>query len=745
MHMHRTPLRLFRIALLATLVPAALQPQNNSDSLRIARLTALGRLWGVVKYFHPAFLEREVLWDPATIVAIDRVSNAKSTEEYGAAVSEMLASLRDPATRVTRKKPPSEALAGTSRGGRHWEVIGSDSTLVIALPNLDDYSAAMRSLDSALPDVRRASSIVFDLRGPEPDEIGTSAYIFADSVNVYLPASSVAAPSQRRRMHSGFVPQQGGTSGGYWSGAYEQAGAVINVTTPNRSRRIIFLANPGSDIPPVAFALRGNGQGAIVVDGKTAQLAAGADTYRVALGEGLEAIVRLGEMTGKATADTAVTRDSTGDVPLRVALAFARRPVTAPPTASPRLMYVPAAESPYASSKYPGTAYRVLAAYRWWNAIYYFYPYKHLIGEDWSATLPRSIRLLEAARDSLEYAQAAAEMVTYIHDSHGGVTASVALANFLGRVPIAVQLQYIAGQPVVISVADDSATKASGIAVGDLILKVDGEDVAARRARRAKYTAYSTLQSLDAKIATRLLWGVDSTPAQVTVRDRNDRVRELSLPRRAALGMLTQYPRAGPIMKMLPGNIGYADLSLLSVAMVDSMFEMFKNTKAIILDDRGYPQGTAWSIAPRLSDKETVPAASFQRPLVMSPDSSEWTTYSFVQYTPPTTKWRYHGKTVLLVDERTVSQAEHTGLFFEAANKTTIVGSPTMGANGDVTTVALPGGLYARFTGHDVRHADGRLLQRVGLQPDVVVRPTLAGIRAGRDDVLERALEILKK
>lgn len=743
--MHRAPLSLLRIALLATLVPAALQPQNNSDSLRIARLTALGRLWGVVKYFHPAFLEREVLWDPATIVAIDRVSNAKSTEEYGAAVSEMLASLRDPATRVTHKKPPSAVLAGTSRGGPHWEVVGSDSTLVIAVPDLNDFSGAIHSLSSALADVRRASSIVFDLRGPEPDEIGNSAYIFAASVNASLPASSVAAPSQRRRMHSGFVSQQGGPSGGYWSGAYEQAGEVINASTPNRSRRIIFLTNPGSDIPPVAFALRGNGQGAIVVDGTTAQLAAGADTYRVALGEGLEAIVRLGDVKGTATADTAVTRDASGDVPLRVALALARRPVTAPSTASPRPMHVPAPESPYASSKYPGTAYRVLAAYRWWNAIYYFYPYKHLIGEDWSATLPRSIRLLEAARDSLEYAQATAEMVTYIHDSHGGVTASVALANFLGRVPTALQLQYIAGQPVVISVTDDSATKASGIAVGDVILKVDGEDVAVRRARRAKYTAYSTPQSLDASIARRLLWGVDSTPAQVTVRDRNDRVRELSLPRRAALAMLIQYPRAGPIMKMLPGNVGYVDLPLLTVPMVDSMFEMFKNTKAIILDDRGYPQNTVWSIAPRLTDKETVPAAVFQRPLVMSPDSSEWTTYSFVQYTSPTTKWRYHGKTVLLVDERTVSHAEHTGLFFEAANKTIIVGSPTMGANGDVTTVALPGGLYARFTGHDVRHADGRQLQRVGLQPDVVVRPTLAGIRAGRDEVLERALEILKK
>ena len=45
------------------------------------------------------------------------------------------------------------------------------------------------------------------------------------------------------------------------------------------------------------------------------------------------------------------------------------------------------------------------------------------------------------------------------------------------------------------------------------------------------------------------------------------------------------------------------------------------------------------------------------------------------------------------------------------------------------------------FGGHDVRHADGRQLQRVGLIPNIEVKPTLAGIRAGRDEVLERAMK----
>jgi C-terminal processing protease CtpA/Prc len=103
----------------------------------------------------------------------------------------------------------------------------------------------------------------------------------------------------------------------------------------------------------------------------------------------------------------------------------------------------------------------------------------------------------------------------------------------------------------------------------------------------------------------------------------------------------------------------------------------------------------------------------------------------------------YRGKTVMLIDERAIRQSEHTGLFFEAANGTTFVGSPTMGANGDVTTLTLPGDIVISFSGHDVRHADGRQLQRVGLVPHIEVRPTIKGIREGQDEVLERARKFL--
>ena len=71
----------------------------------------------------------------------------------------------------------------------------------------------------------------------------------------------------------------------------------------------------------------------------------------------------------------------------------------------------------------------------------------------------------------------------------------------------------------------------------------------------------------------------------------------------------------------------------------------------------------------------------------------------------------------MLIDESAVSQAEHTCLFFETATDVTFIGGPTTGANGDVTNTVLPGGIYVNFSGHSVRHIDGRQLQRTGISP----------------------------
>jgi C-terminal processing protease CtpA/Prc len=391
---------------------------------------------------------------------------------------------------------------------------------------------------------------------------------------------------------------------------------------------------------------------------------------------------------------------------------------------------------------YPSAGYRILGAARLWSTIHYFAPYKPLIGEDWDAQVRATLPAVENARDSVEYAKAIAAFATRIHDTHVTVNSATLRREVLGALPIGAAARLIENQLVITRIADSNASRA-GLRVGDVVLSIDGEAIGVRIARLTPYLPVSTTQSLRYRLQTTLLNGRDTTSARLVVRGATGGDRTLTVPRSQAFFTALQKHRTGSIIRLLPGNIGYIDLDRLPAAMVDSAFRVLANTTAIIFDDRGYPLGTAWPIAPRLNTHaEGVTAAKFRRLIVPSPDTARTTVYAFDQPIPPSNGVsKYTGRTVMMVDERTISQAEHTGLFFEAANSTTFIGSPTMGANGDVTNFILPGMISISFTGHDVRHADGRQLQRVGLEPKVAVTPTIAGIRAGRDEVLEAAFK----
>jgi C-terminal processing protease CtpA/Prc len=94
---------------------------------------------------------------------------------------------------------------------------------------------------------------------------------------------------------------------------------------------------------------------------------------------------------------------------------------------------------------------------------------------------------------------------------------------------------------------------------------------------------------------------------------------------------------------------------------------------------------------------------------------------------------------IVLVDEVSQSQAEYTAMAFRAAGAV-IVGSTTAGADGNVSAIPLPGGRRSMISGIGVFYPDKRATQRIGIVPDVVVTPTIAGIGAGRDEVLEAAI-----
>jgi hypothetical protein len=228
------------------------------------------------------------------------------------------------------------------------------------------------------------------------------------------------------------------------------------------------------------------------------------------------------------------------------------------------------------------------------------------------------------------------------------------------------------------------------------------------------------------------------------MRDRHGQVREVALRRTMARGRRPERPL--PVFGVLPEGFGYVDLERLTVPQVDGAFEAIENTPGVIFDVRGYPRGTAWHIAPRLATREVI-AARFEVPEWHAPQLvyRSRSTFHFHQTAAPSPKGQYRGKVVVLINEEAISQSEHTCLFLEAAAGATFVGGPTNGANGNVTNVVLPSGVVVGFSGMDVRHGDGRQLQRLGVQPHLHVEPTIEGIRAGRDEVLEAAVAFLQR
>ena len=104
----------------------------------------------------------------------------------------------------------------------------------------------------------------------------------------------------------------------------------------------------------------------------------------------------------------------------------------------------------------------------------------------------------------------------------------------------------------------------------------------------------------------------------------------------------------------------------------------------------------------------------------------------------------YSGMVAILVDEVTESQAEYTTMAFRAAPGALVIGSTTAGADGNVSTILLPGGYSSYISGLGVFYPDKRPTQRVGIIPNIVVTPTIEGIRAGRDELIEEAVRQIR-
>ena len=168
---------------------------------------------------------------------------------------------------------------------------------------------------------------------------------------------------------------------------------------------------------------------------------------------------------------------------------------------------------------------------------------------------------------------------------------------------------------------------------------------------------------------------------------------------------------------------------------VSTMFSDLWDTDAIIFDIRNYPNATLWNIVNYLYPG-SIHIANFTVPDITYPGRLYWTE-THIGYG---TSDSYSGNVIMLFDERTQSQAEYTCMGLEKFPGAIKIGNTTAAADGNVAKIYLPGNIitYATFLG--TFYPDYTPTQRVGIIPDFEVHPTILGIRAEQDEIMNFAL-----
>lgn len=403
-------------------------------------------------------------------------------------------------------------------------------------------------------------------------------------------------------------------------------------------------------------------------------------------------------------------------------------------------------EPTYEEQQYPDAGMRLLTLYRYWNMIQYFYPNRHLIGEGWNKVLTEFIPEFANAKDTLAYDIACLQLIGRIHDTHANVWGNApALRKYKGELTMPLAADFIGDKLVVVDFFDNDKNSTGILQRGDVIEKIDGvtvNDLVKKYLPLTPASNYET-QLRDLASFMSFIMRSNNTKAQLQI-NRGNKLVDVVINRMAMDKYYYKYEAtiSNTNYKIIGNNIGYIYPAKLKDGDINSIQESFKNTKGIVIDMRCYPSSfmpfvygewfKPWSgpFVRFTFGSITIPGMfTFSEPLENGADNTSY----------------YKGKIVIIVNAKTQSQAEYTTMALCTAPNVTVIGSTTAGADGNVSDIILPGGIQTMISGIGILYPDGTESQRKGVKIDVVVKPTIQGIKDGKDELLDKAIEIINK
>ncbi|MES2827623.1 MAG: S41 family peptidase [Bacteroidota bacterium] len=399
-------------------------------------------------------------------------------------------------------------------------------------------------------------------------------------------------------------------------------------------------------------------------------------------------------------------------------------------------------ERSYTKISYPDAGYQLLSLYRYWAMINYFFPYKDIIGANWNESLNERIPEFVGARNQKEYSTATLKLIAAVHDTHANVwSTNPGLEEFKGKFKLPFRAEFIENKLVITAFNYGEVMGVSQkLQVGDVISTINGKKVEDLVKLYLPYTAASNYdtQLRDLPSAFLLRGNVESFDL-VLNRDGKAFTETIK-----ALGA-ANYPSRNTAaeksgFKLLESGIGYVYPGSYKNADLPAIKTLFKDSKGIIVDMRCYPSEFMPFTFGNYIKQNNTPFVKFTTGQLAAPGTF---TFNEPLKNGGGTEEFYKGKVVVIVNATSQSQAEYTTMAFQSSPNVTVIGSTTAAADGNVSRIVLPGGISTMISGIGVFYPDGTPTQRVGVKLDRVLKPTLKGVIAGRDELLETATNMI--
>jgi len=394
-------------------------------------------------------------------------------------------------------------------------------------------------------------------------------------------------------------------------------------------------------------------------------------------------------------------------------------------------------EPQYSDISWEDQGFRLLTLFKFWNAMEYNSPYVESTHHPWKSLLKEYIPLFLEPGSKQDYVLTLRKLFACLEDSHTQYSLPDSLSD---------PSDYYLPFKLIRTDNGGIVVKGSSInelAPGDIILKMDGEDV-------------------DTLIKKYIPIACSSNPSVRIYAILNYWLRLSKNPK-----LVVTFTRAGKEMtkiidtyliggnsyrestknyekeyELVSKNIAYIDMNVMQDDSIADFIAKNRMAKGIIIDMRdhsGHRFGVnsalnSWLVKGEkeycwmaVNDKSYPGNYVCNDKIIVGTNNPDY----------------YKGKVAILVNQNTMSVGELRSMAYREAANSKIIGTPTSGAAGAVGWFNLPGAIHFEYTAEGLYYPNWGEYERTGVKIDIPVKQTAEDIREGRDMWMEEAIQYI--